>query len=55
MRWGGGVEEVYQEVLKLMREDFQSKWTHMKENVVDIEDGIIVNTSYSTSASSLLR
>jgi len=38
MRWGGGVETVYQEVLKLMQEDFQSKWTHMKENVVDIED-----------------
>ena len=35
MRWGGGTEEVYHEVLKLMQEDFQSKWNQMMENVVD--------------------
>ena len=40
MRWGGGTEEVYQEVLKLMQEDFQSKWNQMIENVVSDSDGI---------------
>ena len=39
MRWGGGTEAVYQEVLKLMQEDFQSKWNQMLENVVDNTDG----------------
>ena len=39
MRWGGGTEAVYQEVLKLMQEDFQSKWNQMMENVVDNTDG----------------
>ena len=39
MRWGGGTEAVYQEVLKLMQEDFQSKWNHMMENVVENVDG----------------
>ena len=33
------MESVYEEVLKLMQEDFQSKWNYMKENVVDIEEG----------------
>ena len=39
MRWGGGTEAVYQDVLKLMQEDFQSKWKHMMEHVVDNTDG----------------
>ena len=41
MRWGGGTEAVYQEVLKLMQEDFQSKWNQMMENVVDNTDGTV--------------
>ena len=41
MRWGGGTEVVYQQVLKLMQEDFQSKWDQMLEHVVDTTtDGI---------------
>ena len=40
MRWGGGTEAVYQEVLKLMQDDFQSKWNQIMENVVDHVDGI---------------
>ena len=43
MRWGGGTEAVYQEVLKLMQEDFQSKWNQMMENVVDNTDGINID------------
>ena len=39
MRWGGGTATVYQEVLKLMQEDFQSKWNQMMENVVDNIEG----------------
>ena len=39
MRWGGGTATVYQEVLKLMQEDFQSKWNQMMENVVDNTEG----------------
>eukprot|EP00092_Neocalanus_flemingeri_P021125 GFUD01022890.1.p1 GENE.GFUD01022890.1~~GFUD01022890.1.p1 ORF type:complete len:359 (+),score=78.09 GFUD01022890.1:43-1119(+) len=33
LRWSGGVDTVYQEVLELMQEDFQTKWTQMKRSV----------------------
>ena len=33
LRWSGGVDSVYQEVLELMQEDFETKWTQMKNSV----------------------
>ena len=39
LRWSGETETVYQEVLDFMRDDFQSKWSQMKESLTeDAED-----------------
>ena len=38
LRWSGDTEDVYQQVLEFMREDFQSKWSHMKATLVDAGD-----------------
>ena len=37
LRWSGNTKDVYQDVLELMQEDFSTKWTLIKENVVKSE------------------
>ena len=39
MRWSGDTQTVYQQVLELMNQDFQEKWSSMKVNIVDKEKG----------------
>ena len=35
IRWSGDTEKVYHQVLDLMNQDFQTKWSHIKESLVD--------------------
>ena len=39
-RWSGDTEAVYHEVLDMMKKDFQSKWCHMKDNLVDNTESV---------------
>ena len=35
IRWSGDTEKVYNQVLDLMNQDFQTKWSHIKDTLVD--------------------
>ena len=39
-RLSGDTEALYHEVLDMMKKDFQSKWCHMKDNIVDNTESV---------------